>query len=436
MTGANKGAVTQSDPPADIKDVTKAAPAAADAGATSDQRDTPAPPAGKEPSEGALPKEADQVSLRSLYREEVEEASPRDSEHAQASKKTTTSDEPDEGEEQDQPEGDAAGDEPAADAQPKDGTDESKAEEADPAKEFELTDEDKKEPPRKQKRIQDLLSKLKEADPYLRTGRALDQLQKQSGLDNKELGFGVNVLAALKKGDPRVIPVIENALSDLYELTGQKREQPKAEAPEIPEPEPFKGDLPSELQLAVDFGAITEDRARELASLTEWRKKVAGAKQSAKDKEAQSAKEKQAEEERAKKARTDTDAAQRAHIAAVQEANQQVVDFLKAEKVGDLQAYFPRLRKHLEEDAPNGDPDQIPPAQMLLAAKAAHRAVQLEEVQSKAKASTTTRVPAKTGNPPGVRQTGLGNSASSAKKTASTLRDFYREEAEAAGAKR
>lgn len=87
----------------------------------------------------------------------------------------------------------------------------------------------------------------------------------EQGLDNEEFGFGVQLMGAIKRNDPRAIPAVENTLRELLKANGKQFPEPAtAQQPEI---EPIKGKLPDDLAELVELHGVPEEEMRLLAAL-------------------------------------------------------------------------------------------------------------------------------------------------------------------------
>lgn len=418
MPGA-KGAETPGDPPAP-KDVDEQA--AAQAHETSDEPTTTTPPVEPAAAVSAVTEEERLESLQSLFAEEVTGKAPAPSEPTPEADAEKTDEEKREGDTpsdaptEEKPE-DAPADPPADEKKP---TEEAKAPEEDDL--YDLVEEDKREKPRARKRIERLVSELKSAKPDIEVGRALKQLQKTSGLTDEETGFGLNVLAGIRRGDPKVIPLIEKTLNDLR--TANKIAPPTPAEPEIPDIEPVTGPIPEELQNAVALGILTVEQAKQDAQNRVLRAKIEAAKRAKAD--AAAAAKARAAAPPAPSPNPSQQPPLGEDLAQVAAVNGQIDNWLKAQGVTDLQGHYKRLRDVLAKEAPDGIPERIPLTTRLSEVKAAHRAILLEDAAKK----TTT--PPKRPPPAPIRQTGRtpANPGAPPKDGSkpTPLADFYREE--------
>lgn len=360
---------------------------------------TATPPVEPEAAESATTEENRLDDLKSLFAEELTE---------KAASEHTPTEEPETETTQ------AEGDKPKAPADPAAAEGDASKEEKPPVDEdpIELTDEDKREKPRARKRIEGLSRRLKEAQPEIEIGRAIKSLQKQSGLTDQETGVGLSVLAAIRRRDPAVIPMIEKSLEELRTHAGIAPPEP---AQDIPDVEPLTGALPDDLQNSVALGLIPLAQAQRDAENRTLRSKIDLLKKTKAEKAAA------AKQPAAKPASTDAPPSAAAEVA----VNSQINDWLTSQGVKDLGGHYKRLHGVLLKEAPGGDPSRIPVASRIAEVKAAHRAILLEE------AKTAPPKPPPKAPPAPLRQLGNRGPSTSAppkKGNGFTLGDAFAEE--------
>jgi hypothetical protein len=324
-----------------------------------------------------------------------------------------TDEDPDNEGGQDDGEPDPAGADPTADQ-----VVEPTAEEAALA-ELELTDQDKAEAPRTQKRIKKLLERAKAAEARTSTyAEHIDFVREKAGMTDEDVVTSIYDIARIRSADPEMVPVLEKLAADIRQVRGIAA--PVA-TPAVPTIEPFTGELPAAFKAAVEYGDMTEEQARRYVAVDAAFAKVEQSKQ------AQPARPEPAATPQPDQAQAQARAEYEQQVrGAIQASNARISTYLAKSGVKDLAAYYRDLEPVILKEAGVAALDDIPIQERFQVVKDAHRALQeqhLRGVQERA-GKRDKRQP--------VRQSGQGAvGARNATNKPKSVAHFYDEDADA-----
>lgn len=313
--------------------------------------------------------------------------------------------EPDTGQDDGQPEAGADDAQPEQDQPPEDG-------DAEDLAQLELTEEDRKTPPRTQKRIKTLLDRAKAAEaqatPY---AEHIAFVREKTGMGDEDIVSSIYDIARIRSADPDMVPVLEGLVADIRRVRGLSAPEPAAAAPTL---EPYTGDLPAGLKAAVDYGDLSEADARRYVAMEQAFGKLQQQAQ-AKPEPAPS----QQTEARPEAQASQVQAVVREQVAA---ANSRIATYLQQQGVKDLGAYYRDLVPVILSEAGVAQVDDIPIHERFQVVKDAHRALQerrLREAQQRAQ-QRDTRQP--------VRQNGQGGVGARTSHKPKSVASFYDED--------
>jgi hypothetical protein len=243
----------------------------------------------------------------------------------------------------------------------------------DDGKRYELTDEDRKGSDRYQRRVQELLSQLKERDEQAGAGDvlppSLKAIQEETGLEPERLNSAVQAVAMAMSGDERALPILKEEVDVQREAQG---------LPPLLDLKPDKGDIPDWMAdaIAVFDAPWDDDRARLHIALDRHldEQQADGARGDHGDRS------KRRSEDRNKGGDGDGDDMRSPGLSddGLKMVESEVLSAYKADKVDDIPAHDAKVWQRATAVTPEEEMRTLPPKVVVQLLKAAHREVVLD----------------------------------------------------------